>query len=338
MDCIICGQQVINENNQLQRKVKEYQKLNRELDTKHQWMKEWKICFECSERYSNKMLTFDREVLRKIEEQKTRKEVSRNKKERKFSSTQLAYYTEKYIDYATEKAENSGVTKIKRPHLKNKHQYEKAYIDYIERSESTAVYIVRDLVEAIDTRGKWIDIRLIEKRFLSQLDDDFSFIISEIFNRKQRPVYPRKMEEESDLEYRNRIAYITWQTATSDIKSQRAQGIKGDVYLILPVLKDVHENQYEKHFIAWDTKRAHFKRVRKSNISVDIIKAPKWEYAIVAVKKINAQQLKFIEKNKFKIISKTHKKRAVTLSMFEPQKNKNSPKTRNVKAKKLIHN
>ncbi|MFP3423401.1 hypothetical protein R0K19_28975, partial [Bacillus sp. SIMBA_161] len=68
----------------------------------------------------------------------------------------------------------------------------------------------------------------------------------------------------------------------------------------------------------WDDKRRHFKRVRESNQYVSIIKPPKWRYDIVATKKINHQQLRYIEKNMSKIIGKTHKKGAVTLSVFSP--------------------
>jgi len=192
----------------------------------------------------------------------------------------------------------------------------------VERSESTAVLIVRDMVKNIDTNGKWIDVRLIEKRFVSNFDygedRDFSFIIVELFSRKQKPTYPKKFAEETDSDYKNRIAYITWQTATADINHQRAQGIKGDVYIVLPCLKNNHEDMYDKHYIVWDDVRVHFKRVRTSNQYVNILKPPKWGYDIVATKKINHQQLRYIEKNLYKIIGKTHKKRVVTLSLFSP--------------------
>ncbi|MGB6405923.1 MAG: hypothetical protein WBF39_00525, partial [Planococcus donghaensis] len=100
------------------------------------------------------------------------------------------------------------------------------------------------------------------------------------------------------------------------------QGIKGDVYIVLPRLKNEHESMYDEHCIVWDDKHRHFKRVRESNQYVSILKPPKWRYEIVATKKINHQQLRYIEKNLYQIIGKTHKKSGVTLSIFSPQKKK----------------
>lgn len=325
MDCIICGNQVVNENNRLQKKVKDFLKTLSELDVKHQWIKQWKICYDCSEKYTNSMLINNSEVREKVEKQNNKKlqekEVSRK---RGLNPPQAfrADYIKKYINYATYQAKQKGVNADKRLHINNRYQYDTAYIKYLERSESTALLIIRDLVKNIDTKKKWIDVRFIEKRFLSHYDRDFSFIIVELFLRKQKPIYPNKMVEETDFDYKNRTAYITWQTATADINHQRSQGINGDVYIVLPCLKNEREDMYDKHYIAWDNAHRHFKRVRKSNEYVNILVPPKWSYDIIAAKKINHQQLRYIEKNLYKIIGETHKKRAVTLSMFSPPKKK----------------
>ena len=37
-------------------------------------------------------------------------------------------------------------------------KYYAEYIRYIESGESAAVFIVRDIVKAVNTSGKWIDI------------------------------------------------------------------------------------------------------------------------------------------------------------------------------------
>lgn len=326
MDCIICGKQVVNENNQLQKKVKDFLKTISELDVKHRWIQQWKICYDFSESYTNDMLVDNSEVQQKIEKQKKhKKKIEKglcHKKEQEPLEAVRAYYIEKYIDYATCKAEQKGVNIAKPPYMKNSHTYDVAYVTYVESSESTAVLIVRDMVKDIDTNGKWIDIRHIEKRFLSHSDGDFSFIIIELFLRKQKPKYPKKMAEETDSDYKNRIAYITWQTAIADINHQRARGLKGDVYIVLPCLKNEHESTYDKHYIAWDNVHRHFKRVRESNQFVNVLKPPKWEYDIIATKKINHQQLSYIKKNLRQIIGKTHKKSTVNLSIFSPQKKK----------------
>lgn len=320
MDCIICGGQVVNENNRLQKKAKDYLRTTSELDVKHLWIKQWKICYGCSESYTNDDLVNSSEVLQKIEEQNRRKkQLVKAKRKQGPSGVARAHYIERYTDYATCKAEENGRYIAKPARLINSQQYDEAYITYVKSSASTAVLIVRDMAEDIDTKGKWIDVRHLEKRFLSHHEGDFSFIIVELFSRTRKPIYPKKMAQETDSEYKNRIAYITWQTATADIDQQRAQGIKGDVYIVLPSLRNEHESMYDKHYIVWDDKRRHFKRVRESNQYISIIKPPKWRYDIGAAKKINHQQLRYIEKNLSKIISKTHKKRGVTLAAFSPQ-------------------
>ena len=323
MDCIICGKQVVNENNRLQKKVKDYLRTTTELDVKHLWIKQWKICYDCSESYTNDNLVNNSEVLRKIENQKKRKkQLGKAKRKQGPLGETRTYYIERYIDYATSKAEQNGRNIVEPPHLRSNQQYDDAYITYVKSSTSTAVLIVRDLVKDIDAKGKWIDVKHMEKRFLSHSEGDFSFIIVELFPRTQIPTYPKKMAEETNSDYKNRIAYITWQTATADIHHQRTQGIKGDVYIVLPCLKNEHESTYDRHYIVWDHSHRHFKRVRESNQYVNILKPPIWGYEIAAAKKINHQQLRYIEKNLYQIIGKTHKKSAVTLSIFSPPKKK----------------
>ncbi|WP_271853356.1 hypothetical protein [Planococcus maritimus] len=323
MNCTICGEQVVNENDQLQKKAKDYLRTTGELDVKHLWIKQWKICYDCSEAYTNDHLVKDSEVLKRIEIQtKRNKQSAKAKRKQGPSGVAREHYIEKYVEYATYKAEEKGKNIAKPPLLKNSQKYDAAYIEYVKSSASTAVLIVRDMAQDINTEGKWIDVRHTENRFLSHHIGDFSFLIVELFSRKQKPAYPRKMEEETDSEYKNRIAYITWQTATADINRQRTQGVQGDVYIVLPRLRNEHENMYDKHYILWDDKRRHFKRVRESNQYVSIIKPAKWRYDIVATKKINHQQLRYIEKNLSKIVSKTREKNDVMLSIFSPQKRK----------------
>ena len=320
MDCVICGKQVVNENNRLQKKAKDHLRTTGELDVKHLWIKQWKICYDCSEAHTNDDLVNSSEVLQKIEEQKKRKKQQvKAKRKNGPSGVARAHYIEKYMDYATRKAEEDGRNIAKSPRLINGQQYDDAYITYVKSHISTAVLIVRDMVKDIDTKGKWIDVRHLEERFLSHYNGDFSFIIAELFSRKQKPIYPKKMVHETDAEYKNRIAYITWQTATADIEQQRTEGIKGDAYIVLPCLKNEHGSMYDKHYIVWDDKRRHFKRVRESDQYVSIIKPPKWKYDIVATKKINHQQLRYIEKNLSKVVSKTREKNGVMLSLFSPQ-------------------
>ncbi|MBD8068795.1 hypothetical protein [Bacillus sp. PS06] len=317
MDCIICGNRIVNENNRLQNKVRDFFKKNRQLDLKHQWIKEWKICYGCSEKYTNDMLASD-----KVKNHKStlNRSFKQQKKEQVPPESFRDHYVQRYIEYATDKSEKNGSYAIKQKNLRNQQSYDEAYIAYLERSESVAVIIVRDLIKTIDTKDRWVDVRMLERRFLSDLDRDFSFIIVELFQRKLKPNYPKKKIEDTDFDYKNLKAYITWKTATADINSQRANGIKGDVYIILPRLKNEHEGKYEKHFILWEPIRLVFKRVRIGKQYVNVVKPPKWSYEIVATEKINHHQLNYIENNLDKIIGKTHTKRGVTLSIFKPHR------------------
>lgn len=74
-------------------------------------------------------------------------------------------------------------------------KYDPEYISYVEHGDSAAVFIVRDVVEAIDTRGKWIDVleTLGEKNY--DFRWDFKWIRVEIFPRKTRPKYPKGAAE-----------------------------------------------------------------------------------------------------------------------------------------------
>jgi len=118
MDCTICGKQVVNENNRLQKKVKDFLKTINELDLKQRWIQQWKICYDCSETYTNDMLVSSSEVQQKIEEQKNRKKQQVKVLHREPLQAVRAYYIEKYIDYATEKVEQKSVNEAKPPYLK----------------------------------------------------------------------------------------------------------------------------------------------------------------------------------------------------------------------------
>ncbi|MBR0061509.1 MAG: hypothetical protein IJP68_08515, partial [Selenomonadaceae bacterium] len=45
---------------------------------------------------------------------------------------------------------------------KEKIQYDAEYISYVEHGESAAVFITRDIVKSIKTKGKWIDVLSID--------------------------------------------------------------------------------------------------------------------------------------------------------------------------------
>ena len=78
----------------------------------------------------------------------------------------------------------------------DKKKYDAEYISYVETGESAAVFITRDVVRAIETKGKWVDVTKIKGE---QNEDDrweFEYFEVELFPRKTNPVYPEYASDE----------------------------------------------------------------------------------------------------------------------------------------------
>ena len=76
------------------------------------------------------------------------------------------------------------------PEMKDwKHDSE--YISYIESGESAAVFIVRDIVNSIDTKGKWVDVISLNTYYKRGAGDRmaFNWIIVELIPRIMKPKY-----------------------------------------------------------------------------------------------------------------------------------------------------
>lgn len=164
-------------------------------------------------------------------------------------------------------------------------KYDSEYISYLENGESAAVFIVRDIVKAIDTTHKWIDI--IETKGLQNYDAkwDFSEITVELFPRKKKPIYYEHMSDEEKK-------YITWKAAHEDILEQKDKGYKGPKFTIC--LRLVNKNRGKTRTVEkiWNEKfqryvpkhwaRTSDCKVQKVNIRI----RPKWEYHIISIKKV----------------------------------------------------
>lgn len=111
----------------------------------------------------------------------------------------------------------------------DKKKYDAAYISYVEYGESAAVFVARDIVRAIDTTGKWIDILNLDGYKNRNGRWEFEYFTFELFPRKKHPQYPTDISEEDKK-------YITWRTAHEDIAEQRRQGYKGIRFKICPKL------------------------------------------------------------------------------------------------------
>lgn len=156
--------------------------------------------------------------------------------------------------------------------------YDADYISYIESGESAAVFIVRDVVKAIETDGRWVDVLSIStyyKRFAGNRKA-FNWIVVELFSRMTQPEYIP-----GDDAYNK---YITWATAHSDIDEQRSFGYSGEKYV---VLCDLCEGD-------------------------DL----KWEYKIRAVRKINYRQAQYIIDNEWELEERIRENGRPTLEIL----------------------
>lgn len=193
------------------------------------------------------------------------------------------------------------------PEMKDwKHDTE--YISYIESGESAAVFIVRDIVNSIDTKGKWVDVISLNTYYKRGAGDRmaFNWIIVELFPRKMQPKY-----DKNDSAH-NR--YLTWVTAHEDIAKQRQAGFHGEKYLVLCNLYNKNKNKFTTHTIIarkyWEPMEAYRPMEVKDPVE------PEWEYRIQAVKKVNAKQVSYIQNHEWELEEKIRENGKPTLAIL----------------------
>lgn len=187
-------------------------------------------------------------------------------------------------------------------------KHDTEYISYIESGESAAVFIVRDIVNSIDTKGKWVDVISLNTYYKRGAGDRmaFNWIIVELFPRKMQPKY-----DKNDSAH-NR--YLTWVTAHEDIAKQRQAGFHGEKYLVLCNLYNKNKNKFTTHTIIarkyWEPMEAY--RPMEVKDPVD----PEWEYRIQAVKKVNAKQVSYIQNHEWELEEKIRENGKPTLAIL----------------------
>lgn len=163
-------------------------------------------------------------------------------------------------------------------------KYDAKYIAYVEHGESAAVFITRDVVNTIDTKGKWVDVLNSNGEKNKDNKWDFEWIEVELFPRKTHPVYPPSSTDEEKK-------YITWQTAHQDIQMLREKGYHGTRYRIY--LKLVNENKGKTKTVKKVWNRVLQQYVKRTHMTpscevktVKIPLEPKWEYHVLSTKKM----------------------------------------------------
>ena len=130
-------------------------------------------------------------------------------------------------------------------HTEEKIKYDAEYISYIEHGESAAVFITRDIVKSIKTKGKWIDVLTVDGQMNDYGRWDFKSFSVELFPRKTQPVYPEWASDEE-------IRYITWQTAHADIANLRSKGYIGVKFEIFPKLVNLNRGKFRTEQAIWN--------------------------------------------------------------------------------------
>lgn len=166
--------------------------------------------------------------------------------------------------------------------------YDRDYKVHREIGSSVAIYIVRDIVKNIDTKGMWIDVKKLDADLLKDGRRDGWWDIDsmevELFPRKKKPKIHKGMDQDQ-------IDYETWKTATEDIAEQRKHGYKGDVWRVCPILiKDRHRT-YKTVTKYWNPKFDQYvpKEWGIEGCEVRNVKlptSPKYTYTIKSLKKI----------------------------------------------------
>lgn len=173
------------------------------------------------------------------------------------------------------------------------------YKDYLKSTEASAVYLVKKYVQQIEAGKKWIDIVSCDSYYHRTEKPAFNYIIIEIFDKKKFPVYPIKLKNQNDFEYRQICKAITWNVSHDDINAQRIKGLRGSIYLVLIPLYNKNRGKkviIEKSF--WNEEYGGFDYTGKVPTTIKKIEKdmePEWDYYVKAFKKITDKDIKRIE-------------------------------------------
>lgn len=195
----------------------------------------------------------------------------------------------------------------------NKKWYERfgndLFDEYISSGEATAVHIVRDIVNNIDTRNKWIDVISMDTD--DYVDDDyyyydddhynFNWIIVELFPRITHPNYKKFVEilpsddhntkhskEITNKSIREENRYITWNAAHNDILAHREKNHHGQKFIVLCRLN------------------------KNKNKAVN----SEYEYIITAINRIDQKQIDYIIENQDELSEKICRNGKPTLDLL----------------------
>ena len=198
----------------------------------------------------------------------------------------------------------------------SKMKYSAEYISYVEHGESAAVFITRDIVNSINTNGKWVDVIALDgdkKRINVEIDVheineygqkflldhhkddqnwidrwDFKSFTVELFPRKTRPDYSNCITEED-------FKYVTWETAHRDIRDQRDKGYVGPKFKIYPRLIVMHDGKFTSVECLWNEKTGSWVSSKEQTPECifkrrKVFLPPEYTYHILKIERLNAKE------------------------------------------------
>jgi hypothetical protein len=131
------------------------------------------------------------------------------------------------------------------------------YFDYLKSEEATIVYIVKNLVNSLGTKKKWIDVVDFECRGSKGGKPDFKYFVVELFDRRIFPKYPDNASSQLKKA-------LTWETCHNDIGQQKSKGIRGPIFLVTCYL-------FNKN---------------KAKVGTKLELKPEWEYRVTGCRKM----------------------------------------------------
>lgn len=139
------------------------------------------------------------------------------------------------------------------------------YSDYVNSNESLGVYIVRDILKKINTKGYWIDIVEHNNNNPNNYDGKYSpnlYIVFRLYKRVTKPIYPPKPKKDDAYlleHWQMEVDAITWKTAHNDINYWKSKGNTG--------YKKTLVCYYEKYSFQNNNKNTEIKIKKIKNLS-----------------------------------------------------------------------
>lgn len=192
----------------------------------------------------------------------------------------------------------------------------KDYNNYSHSDEAVVVYIVRNYVDKLETKSKWIDVIDFDAWAINRewgnnrewesnekKKKSFNYFVIELFKREINPIYPNEKEysENQKDNYIRICKALTWEASHTDIDQQREKGKRGPMYLVIcPVRNKNRGKKFKKAFPFWNEEYGGFDytgNAPTTTIYKYVDMEPDWDYVLIGLTEINDQKFNMIKEN-----------------------------------------